>query len=109
MIRTTNDVVRTLLIQASLPPRFWAENLHTATYLLTAFRPLLLLLPLHTTLSSVPLLATTTFETSGVRVILTPPPPLLTSWRPTRLVVCSSVTPLTTRGTDALTSPLAAS
>jgi hypothetical protein len=34
MIRTTNDVVRTLLIQASLPPRFWAENLHTATYLL---------------------------------------------------------------------------
>ena len=31
MIRTTNDVVRTLLIQASLPPRFWAESLHTAT------------------------------------------------------------------------------
>ena len=34
MIRTTNDVVRTLLIQSSLPPRFWAESLHTATYLL---------------------------------------------------------------------------
>src|SRR6185503_6133003 len=34
MIRTANDVVRTLLIQASLPPRFWAESLHTATYLL---------------------------------------------------------------------------
>src|SRR6185295_4448568 len=34
MIRTTNDVVRTLLIQASLPPRFLAESLHTATYLL---------------------------------------------------------------------------
>ena len=34
MIRTMNDVVRTLLIQASLPPRFWAESLHTATYLL---------------------------------------------------------------------------
>ena len=34
MIRTTNDVVRTLLIQASLPPRFWAESLHTTTYLL---------------------------------------------------------------------------
>jgi len=32
MIRTTNDVMRTLLIQASLPPRFWAESLHTATY-----------------------------------------------------------------------------
>src|SRR6185312_4448899 len=34
MIRTTNDVMRTLLIQASLPPRFWAESLHTANYLL---------------------------------------------------------------------------
>jgi hypothetical protein len=34
MIRTTHDVMRTLLIQASLPPRFWAESLHTATYLL---------------------------------------------------------------------------
>ena len=34
MIRMTNDVVRTLLIQASLPPRFCAESLHTATYLL---------------------------------------------------------------------------
>ena len=54
---------------------------------LTAFRPLLLLLPLHTTPSSVPLLATTTFGSSGVRVTLTPPPLLLTSWRPARLVV----------------------
>jgi hypothetical protein len=34
MIRTTNDVMRTLLIQATLPPRFWVESLHTATYLL---------------------------------------------------------------------------
>jgi hypothetical protein len=36
MIRTTNDVMRTLLIQASLPPRFWAESLHTASYLLNS-------------------------------------------------------------------------
>ena len=34
MIRTTNDVMRTLLIQASLPPRFWTESLHTTTYLI---------------------------------------------------------------------------
>ena len=34
MIRMTNDVMRTLLIQASLPPRFWAKSLHTVTYLL---------------------------------------------------------------------------
>jgi histone deacetylase 1/2 len=29
-----NDILRTLLIQASLPPCFWAEALRTATYLL---------------------------------------------------------------------------
>jgi transposase InsO family protein len=33
MIRTTNDTIRTLL-QAHLPARFWAEGLHTSTYLL---------------------------------------------------------------------------
>ena len=33
-IRTTNDVIRTLLLQASLPPSFWAEALYTATYLI---------------------------------------------------------------------------
>src|SRR6185312_15114513 len=59
----------------------------------TAFRPLLLLLPLHTTLFSVPLLATTTFGSSGVRVTLTHPPPLLTSWRPARLVVFLGYSP----------------
>jgi hypothetical protein len=34
MIRTTNDVVRSLLFQASLPTHYWAEALATATYLL---------------------------------------------------------------------------
>jgi hypothetical protein len=34
MIRTTNDVMRSLLFQASLLARFWAENLYAATYLL---------------------------------------------------------------------------
>jgi hypothetical protein len=34
MIRTTNDTIRTLLLQAHLPARFWAEALHTSTYLL---------------------------------------------------------------------------
>jgi hypothetical protein len=32
MIRTTNDVMRTLPIQASLPPCLWAEYLNTSTY-----------------------------------------------------------------------------
>jgi hypothetical protein len=34
MIRTTNDTIRTLLLQAHLLARFWAEALHTSTYLL---------------------------------------------------------------------------
>lgn len=34
MIRTTNDIVRTLLLQANLTPPFWVEALHTATHLL---------------------------------------------------------------------------
>jgi hypothetical protein len=34
IIRTINNVIRTLLIQASLPGRYWAEGLHIAVYLL---------------------------------------------------------------------------
>jgi IS30 family transposase len=34
LIRMTNDIIRTLLLQATLPPSFWVEALHTATYLL---------------------------------------------------------------------------
>jgi hypothetical protein len=34
IIRTINNVIHTLLIQASLPGRYWAEGLHTVVYLL---------------------------------------------------------------------------
>jgi transposase InsO family protein len=34
IIRSVNNVIRTLLIHASLPGRYWAEGLHTTTYLL---------------------------------------------------------------------------
>jgi hypothetical protein len=34
IIRIINNVIRTLLIQASLPGRYWAEGLHSAVYLL---------------------------------------------------------------------------
>jgi hypothetical protein len=33
-LRTINDIIRTLLIHSSMPPKFWAEALRTATYLL---------------------------------------------------------------------------
>jgi len=34
MIRSINNVVRSLLFQASMPPAYWVEGLHTATHLL---------------------------------------------------------------------------
>jgi hypothetical protein len=34
IIRSVNNIIRTLLIHASLPGRYWAEGLHTATYML---------------------------------------------------------------------------
>jgi hypothetical protein len=34
IIRSVNNVIRTFLIQASLTGRYWAEGLHTATYML---------------------------------------------------------------------------
>jgi histone deacetylase 1/2 len=34
MIRTANNVMRTLLFQASMPPSYWADALATATYLI---------------------------------------------------------------------------
>lgn len=35
VMRTLNDSVRALLLHAALPPAFWAEALHTSTYLHT--------------------------------------------------------------------------
>jgi hypothetical protein len=34
IIRSVSNVIRTLLIQTSLLVHYWAEGLHTATYLL---------------------------------------------------------------------------
>jgi hypothetical protein len=34
MLRTTNNMIRTLLLQASMPPRYWVDAIHTTTYLL---------------------------------------------------------------------------
>jgi hypothetical protein len=57
IIHSINIVIRTLLIQASLPRRYWAEGLYTITYLLNrlpsktiqAARVTLTLLPPHPT------------------------------------------------------------
>ena len=50
IIRTINNVVRSLLFQASMPPSYWVEGLHTATHLLN-------ILPTKTLASSTPHLA----------------------------------------------------
>ena len=34
MIRSINNIIHSMLFQASLPPSYWVEGLHTATYLL---------------------------------------------------------------------------
>lgn len=34
IIRTTNNVIHSLLFQASVPPSYWVEALHATTYLL---------------------------------------------------------------------------
>ena len=68
MIRTANDIVRTLLLQASLPGRFWAESLHTSTCLLNRIPSAACPAPTpHHALFGTPL-AMITFESLGVRV-----------------------------------------
>jgi IS30 family transposase len=34
ILRTTNNIIRTLLFQASMPPSYWVDALATATYLI---------------------------------------------------------------------------
>ncbi|WVZ88158.1 hypothetical protein U9M48_034706 [Paspalum notatum var. saurae] len=55
-IRTTNDVLRTLLFQADLPPKFWVEALHTATYLINRrpCKPLQFLTPYQALFGEIP-------------------------------------------------------
>jgi transposase InsO family protein len=66
MILTTNNTIRTLLLQAHLPAHFWAEALHTSTYLLNRLPSTACPAPLLTRHSSVPLRAMTTSVSSGV-------------------------------------------
>jgi hypothetical protein len=47
MLHTTTNIVHTLLFQASMPPQYWVESLHTATYLLNR-------LPMKTIIASYP-------------------------------------------------------
>jgi hypothetical protein len=103
MICNTNDVIRSLLFQASLPARYWAESLHTTTYLLN-------LLPSKAISTPSPHFAFFDATTSyaHLQVFGFAYYPNLSAVAPhklTPLSVSFSATPLNTRGTDALTSP----
>jgi hypothetical protein len=56
VIHCVNNVIRTLLIQASLPRRYWVEELHNATYLLNQLptTTIQVAYPYHALLRSVP-------------------------------------------------------
>jgi hypothetical protein len=81
MIHTTNDVMHSLLFQASLPARYWTESLHAATYL-----------------NLLPLPPTPTYGSSGALATRTPLP-LLPTNSPSLLWVSFLGTPPSTRGT----------
>jgi len=79
IIRSTNNVVRSLLFQASAPPSFWVETLSTSTHLLNLLPTKTLTPQLHTRSSLAPRRHTTTCVFSDVRAIPTSPQPPLTS------------------------------
>jgi hypothetical protein len=95
IIHTTNDVMRSLLFQASLPARYWAESLHAATYLLN-------LLPTKAISAPSPHFAlfgtTPTYGSSGAPATRTPVPLLPISSPLTPVGVSFLGTPLSTRG-----------
>jgi hypothetical protein len=76
MIRTTNDVMRSLLFQTSLLARYWAESLHTTTYLLNLLPTKAISTPSPTSLFSAPLPPTPTYGSSVAPATRTPLPQL---------------------------------
>jgi hypothetical protein len=104
MIRTTNDVVRSLLFQASISAQYWAEALVTATYLLNRLPTKTVAQPTPS-LSSASIPLTTIFVSSGALATPISHPLLLISSPLAPLAVSSLATPPTIRGISVLTSP----
>jgi hypothetical protein len=99
MIRTTNDVMRSLLFQASLSARYWAESLHAATYLLNLLPTKAISTLSPTSLFSAPLPPTPTYGSSGVLATRTPLSLLPISSPLAPISVSFLGIPLSTRGT----------
>ena len=109
MIRTTTEIMRTLLLQASLPARFWAESLQTSTYLLHRLPSAACPAPTpHHALFGTPP-RYDDLRVFGCACYPNTTATAPTSWHPVRLSVSSSGTPRTIRGTGAMILPLVGS
>jgi hypothetical protein len=105
IIHSINNVIRTLLIQASLPGRYWAEGLHTATYLLNCLSIKAIQVACPHIAFSGPRPHISISEFSAACVTLTLPQPRLISSLLALPIVSSLATPLITKATAALISP----
>jgi hypothetical protein len=99
MLRTLNNVVRTLLIHASMPPGYWAEALATAVFLLNRRPSSSSPMGFPTMLCSRRCQTIAYFESSAACAIRTSVPRHLTNWPHARLPACSLVTLLPRRVT----------
>jgi hypothetical protein len=109
VIRTVNDIVRPLLFQASLPPRFWVEALHHATHVLNCLLTKTISAPSRTSLF---ITRTPTIQLFVFLVVFATPTPLplcLTNSRLGLVLVFFLVIHLIIRVIAAWTLPLSAS
>jgi hypothetical protein len=97
MICTITNMIRCLLFQASLPASYWAEALHTATYLLNCLPSKAVSHPTPTSPYTTRPPPTTTFVCSAVLAIPTLLLLLLISCLHALPAAPSLATPLTTR------------
>jgi hypothetical protein len=80
IIHAMNDVMRSLMFQASIPAAYWAEALYTVTYLLNLHpTKTLTFLPLLTSPCLASILTSLIFVSSDANVILTFLSPHLTN------------------------------
>lgn len=73
MIRTINNVIRTLLFQAHLPPQYWVEALFMATHLLNPPQQLTMRYHSQNSLTNTQLTNTYAFLVAFVIHIFIPP------------------------------------
>jgi hypothetical protein len=104
IIRSINNVIHTLRIQASLLGRYWVEGLHTTTYLLNRLPSKMFRMPVRTSPSLALLRRTSICASLATRVTLILPPLCLTNSPLGPPGVSFLATPLITKAIVALIS-----